>query len=325
MKPKYFTLLLTTIFLFVYTTAAEEIKIDLKEKVTLPEKQIVLGDIASVSCNNPFLLEKIGNVPLGNTPWPGNIRKIERDILTVRLMDEGIDLNSNEIIYGGTPFSLVAVESTILRGDEILRVAKEYCLSNLSRSEDEANVESDRPVQDKLLPANAEDIRLEVMQVETNKDRGSIQLVVRIFINDKLYLKVPVFFHVRIYETIVTSSKKIDRNDTLTLDNLMMSKMETTKFYRTMFSKVEDLIGKRALRSIPPNTPITPEIVDNSPAIKKGDIIRVFVHSGNLHVITKGVAKEDGCIGKIIKVKNIDSNKELYGVVEDSTAVKIVF
>lgn len=88
---------------------------------------------------------------------------------------------------------------------------------------------------------------------------------------------------------------------------------------------MEDLIGKRASRSILPNTPITPEIVDNSPAIKKGDLVKVFVHSGNLHVVTKGVAKEDGCVGKIIRVKNLDSHKELYGRVEDSTAVKIVF
>lgn len=325
MKLKYFTLLPATIIFLVYATHAEEIKIDLKDKVTLPEKQIVLSDIATISCNNPVLLEKVGRVLLGNTPWPGNVRRIEKDILAVRLKDEGIDVDNHEILYGDTAFSLISVESTTISGDEILMVAREYLLSNLSRSEDEVIIESDRSIQDKLLPANAGDIRLEVTQVEANKDRGNIQLVVRILMNDKLYLKVPVFFHVRLYETIVTSSTKIERNDTLTLDNLTMSRMETTKLSRTTFDKPEDLIGKRALRSILPNTPITPEIVYNAPAVKKGDLVRVFVHSGNLHVVTKGVAKEDGCIGKVIRVKSIDSNKELYGTVEDSTAVKIVF
>ncbi len=323
MKLKGLILLPATIFFMVHTTVAEIIKIDLKEKVVLPEKQIVLGDIASISCNNPLLLERVSNVFLGNTPWPGNVRKIERDLLAVRLMDEGIDVN--EVTYGSTTVSLVSAESTTITGGEILMAAKEYLLSNLSRSEDEIIIETDRMIQDKLLPASKEDVRLEVTQVETNKDRGNVQLIVRILTNDKLCMKVPVFFNIRLYENIVTSSKKIDRNDTLTLDNLIISRMETTKLSRTVFSKAEELVGKRALRSILPNTPITPELVDNSPAIKKGDLIKVFIHTGNLHVVTKGVAKEDGCVGKIIRVKNIDSNKDLYGKVEDSTAVKIVF
>lgn len=325
MKLKYFFLLPATILFLIYATIAEEIKIDLKEKVTLPDKQIVLGDIATIFCNNPVLLEKVGNVSLGNTPCPGNVRRIERDLLALRFMEEGIDVNNNKILYGDAAFSLVSVESTTISGDEILSVARDYLLSNLSRSEDEIVIESDRSIPDKLLPANDGNIRLEVTQVETNKDRGNIQLVVRILINDKLYLKVPVFFYVRVYETVVISSTKIDRNDTLTLDNLTMSRMETTKISRTTFDKPEDIIGKRALRLILPNTPITPEVVYNAPAIRKGDLIRVFIHSGNLHVVTKGVAKEDGCVGKIIRVKNIDSNKELYGTVEDSTAVKIIF
>jgi len=323
MKLLYLILLPATIIFIVHTAVAEIIKIDLKEKVTLPEKQIVLGDIASISCNNPFLLERVGNVLLGNTPWPGNVRKIERDLLGVRLMDEGIDLN--EVTYGSTTVSFVSVESMTITGNEIVRVAKEYLLSNLPRSEDEIIIESDRAMQDKLLPANKEDVRMEVTQVETNKDKGNIQLIVRILIHDKLFMKVPVFFNIRVFENIVTPSKKIDRNDILTLDDLVISRMETTKLSRTTFRKVEDLVGKRALRSILPNTPITPELVDNSPAIKKGDLVKVFVHAGNLHVVTKGVAKEDGCVGKIIRVKNIDSNKELYGEVEDSTTVKIVF
>ena len=140
------------IFFMMHTTVAEIIKIDLKEKVTLPEKQIVLSDIASISCNNPFLLERISNVLLGNTPWPGNVRKIERDLLSVRLMDEGVDLN--EVTYGSTTVSLVSVESTTITGSEILKAAKEYLLSNLSRSGDEIIIDSDRVMQDKLLPAN---------------------------------------------------------------------------------------------------------------------------------------------------------------------------
>ena len=61
---------------------------------------------------------------------------------------------------------------------------------------------------DKLLPANGDDIRWEISQIDANKDRGNVQLIVRISINEKQYLKMPVFFTIRTYEDIVIAKKK---------------------------------------------------------------------------------------------------------------------
>ncbi len=323
MKLHFFIPLPLAIFFALHAAMGGKIAIEVKDRVTLPEKQITVGDIASVSCADPSLVERISGILIGNTPWPGNVRKIERDIINARLIDEGI--NVNDIAYGSTTSSLVSVESITIPGEYILKKAKEYLQARLNHPDREIIIESDRPPRDKLLPANEGIIRLEVSQIDANKDRGNVQLIVHIFVNDKQHLKIPVFFHIRLYEDIVTSKRKIDRNDILCTDNLVIRRMETTKLAGLAFNSVEDLRGKRAIHPILPNTPITAEIVDNPPVIKKGEFIKIFIQTGNLHVVTKGVAKEDGYSGKIIRIKNIDSNKELYGRVEDSTSVKIVF
>ena len=323
MKLNILIFLPVVIFSIIHTAVGEKINIEIRDKVTLPEKQMVLGDIAYVSCNNPSLLERINNIFLGNTPWPGNVRKIEKDVINARLMDEGIDFKG--ITYGSTTSSLITVESIAITGEEIIRKAREYLLSKLSRPETEIIIESDRPPMDKLLPANGGDIRWEISQIDANKDRGNVQLVVRISIDEKQYLKIPVFFTIRTYEDIAVPNKKIDRHDILAMDDLVIKRMETTKLAGLTFDNAEELAGKRAIRSIQPNIPITAEMIDNPPLIKKGDFIKVSVQSGNLHIVTKGVAKEDGYVGKVIRIKNTDSNKELYGKVEDSTTVKIIF
>ena len=323
MKLNILIFLPVVIFSIIHTAVGEKINIEIRDKVTLPEKQMVLGDIAYVSCNNPSLLERINNIFIGNTPWPGNVRKIEKDVINARLLDEGIDFNG--IAYGSTTSSLITVESIAITGEEIIRKAREYLLSKLSRPETEIIIESDRPPMDKLLPANGGDIRWEISQIDANKDRGNVQLVVRISIDEKQYLKIPVFFTIRTYEDIAVPNKKIDRHDILAMDDLVIKRMETTKLAGLTFDNAEELAGKRAIRSILPNIPITAEMIDNPPLIKKGDFIKVSVQSGNLHIVTKGVAKEDGYVGKVIRIKNTDSNKELYGKVEDSTTVKIIF
>jgi len=323
MKLNILIFLPVVIFSIIHTAVGEKINIEIRDKVTLPEKQMVLGDIAYVSCNNPSLLERINNIFIGNTPWPGNVRKIEKDVINARLMDEGIDFKG--ITYGSTTSSLITVESIAITGEEIIRKAREYLLSKLSRPETEIIIESDRPPMDKLLPANGGDIRWEISQIDANKDRGNVQLVVRISIDEKQYLKIPVFFTIRTYEDIAVPNKKIDRHDILAMDDLVVKRMETTKLAGLTFDNIEELLGKRAIRSILPNIPITAEMIDNPPLIKKGDFVKVSVQSGNLHIVTKGVAKEDGYVGKVIRIKNTDSNKELYGKVEDSTTVKIIF
>ena len=200
MKLNILIFLPVVIFSIIHTAVGEKINIEIRDKVTLPEKQMVLGDIAYVSCNNPSLLERINNIFIGNTPWPGNVRKIEKDVINARLLDEGIDFNG--IAYGSTTSSLITVESIAITGEEIIRKAREYLLSKLSRPETEIIIESDRPPMDKLLPANGGDIRWEISQIDANKDRGNVQLVVRISIDEKQYLKIPVFFTIRTYEDI---------------------------------------------------------------------------------------------------------------------------
>ncbi len=301
----------------------EIINIEIKDKVTLPEKQMVLGDIAYVSCNDPSLLERINNVFIGNTPWPGNIRRIEKDIIAARLADEGLELKA--IVFGSATSSLVSVESVAVKGEEILKKAKDYLLAKLSRSEGEIIIETDRPPADKLLPATEGDVRFEISQIDANKDRGDVQLVVRIFINDKQYSKIPVFFTIRVYEDVVVAKRKIDRNGILSDDDLLVKRLETTRLGSLTYGSIEELEGKRAVRFIQPNSPITQDIVDNPPVMKKGDVVKVLIQANNFSVTAKGVAKEDGFLGKVIKVKNIDSNKELYGTVENSDTVRILF
>ncbi|MEK7296536.1 MAG: hypothetical protein AAB069_01425, partial [Planctomycetota bacterium] len=60
----------------VHNVYGGKIIIELQDRVVLSEKQMVLGDIAYVSCGDPVLLERVNNIPLGNTPYVGNVRRI---------------------------------------------------------------------------------------------------------------------------------------------------------------------------------------------------------------------------------------------------------
>ncbi|MBI5306931.1 MAG: hypothetical protein HZB37_00970, partial [Planctomycetes bacterium] len=84
-----FTFFIVALFA-VHNVDGGKITIERQDRVVLPEKQMGLVDIAYVSCGDPVLLENVNNIPLGNTPCVGNVRRIETAIIAARLMDEGI-------------------------------------------------------------------------------------------------------------------------------------------------------------------------------------------------------------------------------------------
>ncbi|MBM4053988.1 MAG: flagellar basal body P-ring formation protein FlgA [Planctomycetes bacterium] len=325
MKIKYLPIIPFLMFTIVSITIGQQITIELKESVTLPEKKVTLVDIAHISCTDPDLLKKLNNVLLGDTPWPGNVRKIDKNIIASRLLDAGID--PNQVAYSKNDFSMISVESITITGDEILQTAKDYINSSLSFSEgnEEIVVEAERPPNDVMLPSGSGNIRMEVSQVNASKNRGRVQMVVRIYIDDKQYQKIPMYFDIRHFEDVVVANKRINRNDILTAEDIAIKRIETTRLPGvTTYDSIEPLLGKRVLYTILPDKPIAQNMVDDPAVIKKGDLVKILVKIGNLSVLSKGIAKEDGYRGRVIKIMNIDTKRELYGEVKEDNTVKVV-
>ena len=325
MKIKYLPIIPFIMFAIVSVSFGQQITVELKESVSLPEKEVTLGDIADLSCSDADLLNKLHNVFIGNTPLPGNVRKIEKNIIASRLLDAGI--SPNEVSFGRNDFTMISVESITMTGDEILQTAKEYVISKLAYSErnEEIVVEAERPPNDIMLPLGGGIMRIAVSQVNENKSSGRVQIVVRIYLDEKQYHKIPMYFTIRRYEDIVVASRKINRNDILAAKDIWIKRIETTNMPGiTTFDRIEPLLGKRILYTIPVGKPITQNMVDDPAVIKKGEIVKILVKIGNLSILTKGVAKEDGYRGRAIKVMNLDTKKELYGEVKDDCTVKII-
>lgn len=83
------------------------------------------------------------------------------------------------------------------------------------------------------------------------------------------------------------------------------------------------LIGKRLKRSVARGMPITEEMVEDPPLIRRGTRIRLVVEAPGLKVMTLGQAKEEGSLGEVIAVTNLDSMKTVYGEVVDASTVRV--
>jgi flagella basal body P-ring formation protein FlgA len=61
------------------------------------------------------------------------------------------------------------------------------------------------------------------------------------------------------------------------------------------------------------------------PTISQGSLVKLIVQKSGFKIVTKGLAQQAGYKGEVIRVKNINSKKMLYGTIVDSDSIHVVY
>jgi flagella basal body P-ring formation protein FlgA len=83
------------------------------------------------------------------------------------------------------------------------------------------------------------------------------------------------------------------------------------------------LIGKMARRTLLPGYAIRAAAIDNPRAVVNGSEVRLIYAENGLTIVTTAAALQDGGIGDLIKVRNVDSGVTVSGVVQADGSVRV--
>ena len=87
--------------------------------------------------------------------------------------------------------------------------------------------------------------------------------------------------------------------------------------------QASQVVGKKLLRSIKAGSVIDLASVEFPPMVKKGTPVKIFCQKNGIELTAAGIAKTDGKQDQIIKVKNISSDKEIFGRVTAPGLVEV--
>ena len=314
---------LLIMFTYLPNVIAGKIEISLKDKVILEEDEITIKDISTVTGEDAELVNKVEGIVIGNAPGANSTRRINLSFIKMRLKSSSVDVS--EVIFTDAKSSLVSVESTKIKGLEIAQKAKEYLLDFLPMDDRETTVELGRIPADQWVPKRRDKIDFFITLIDTSKDRGKIELVVSASSDSKRYFKVPVYFNVRVFEFVAITKRKLRRKQEITRENLFIARRDTTRMRGMAFSSIDDLKGMTTIASVQANTILTDHMVEIPPTIKQGSLVKLIVERSGFKIVTKGLAQQTGYKGDVIKIKNMNSKKMLYGKVINSGSVNVVY
>lgn len=84
-----------------------------------------------------------------------------------------------------------------------------------------------------------------------------------------------------------------------------------------------DLVGKVARRTLLPNRPIPSIAVEEPRAVSTGGQVQLVFQQDGLIIVTTAQALQNGYVGQVVQVRNLDSGLVVSGVVQPDGAVRV--
>lgn len=123
---------------------------------------------------------------------------------------------------------------------------------------------------------------------------------------------------------VVVSGRKLRRLDVIEAEDIHLQTIRLRRVRSRYISDLQEVIGKRLTQSLRKGTPIRGDQLEITPLVRRGDRVTITVRSQGLQIVTLGKAKQDGHLGEMIRVMNLDSKKTVLAEVVDSGDVLIV-
>jgi len=124
---------------------------------------------------------------------------------------------------------------------------------------------------------------------------------------------------------IPVPKRLISAGDVIAADDLEWQAVHLTRLSGNSLTDAEQLVGRMAKRPLKAGQILRQSDVAVSPVIRKNDLIRLVVKTGQMTLSVQGKAMQDAAMGQTIRVVNVNSNRQLTGTVIDAGTVAIGF
>lgn len=118
------------------------------------------------------------------------------------------------------------------------------------------------------------------------------------------------------------TTRMISQGERVKAEDLRMAMIDVT-FAKDAGLRMEDIQGQLAARTLSVGSPVWMADLKREPAAKRGQIVRALVGDQDFEITVNVEAQENGFIGDLVKVKNLDTQKVLSALVTDKGVVKL--
>jgi flagella basal body P-ring formation protein FlgA len=315
-------LVLLVLHLLTGWALANEVSVVLSDQVTVQGPALLLGELASISGDDANRVRTLRELKIGNAALPGSSVVIPKALLRMRLAATGIDLTG--ITWQIPPVVTVTTGSQAVNSQELVdrAIAAVHQRAGTQPGSSDITITPIITFRDLTVPLGVLSFAVDVPY--GIRYQGPTTVSISISADDRLFTKVNLRMDVKRFQKIVVAARPIAAQEILQSDNLQYERRDIGTLASGYYTDISKVVGLMARRSMAPGVPLNEASLAKPVLIRRGSVVTILAHIGNMAVRVTGQALQDGSESQEIRVQNTVSNKIISARVVDETTVQVL-
>jgi flagella basal body P-ring formation protein FlgA len=285
------------------------------------DADVRLGDIADIRNGDPARIQKLKDLVIGAAALPGRSRNFDEAYIRTRLKQSDVDLAQIEI--KSSEIIEVSTKSIEISRKMIEDIVLSFLDNKIPWDKNRVNVKFIRTSENLFLPDRP--YTYKVIPPIRTRYLGNVPLSVVFDVQGLPSIKAWATVRIGVETDVIVVQNPLNRNQIIEKSDVNIVSMDMADLPSNYISSLEDVVGKRTLRTMNPKEVLRTDIVELPPMVKRNDRVSIVAESESLRITAVGEVKESGGRGDRIKVVNLNSNKEIFARVLDPKTVRVEF
>jgi flagella basal body P-ring formation protein FlgA len=258
-----------------------------------------------------------GDTPIAQAPRPGQTMSLDARFLRQLARAYHLDIDNGETF----DHVLVARKCQIIKSDTVTSAIVD-AINDRTQQSANMDVVFDTGEVQFTLPTNVDaTVAVQGLNFDSSSNRFLAILVVPAN-GPTLYTQQVVG---TVYEKMQVPVLKhaVSAGDTIQAEDIGWTSTRVDQLALSAVTDEQQVIGRIAKRPMRPDQIMRATDLINEPTVHKNNLITIAVQTEDMSLTVRGKALEDGAIGQTIRVVNVNTNKQLMGVVKDAATVII--
>ncbi len=290
--------------------------VEIRERSVIHGKQILLKNIGKVKGFTPPVKADYELIYFSHAPRPGAEQTFSRRYVEKVLRSNGVKGQFQ------IPEQITVVRASQEIDDKQLEsLLTEAALEQTGLEADRLSLKIARKNGGIMLPYG--DTSLTVAFPPDEKFRGLATAKVTPYVNGRKQRAFFVTARVEIRGEALYSTREMKRGDVVSPADIEQREVILSKMPLNFIKDKEDVLGMEVSARIRKGEVIRATAVESPELVRRGDLVMLVIETKGMRVESRGIAQQAGKRGQVIKVKNLGSNKLVYGEVRNSSEVRV--
>ncbi len=304
--------------LFLLPSLGQAIEVHFKSQAQVTGQRITLGEIAKI---NPEAAErKFSEERLFRAPRAGQTKVYKTKVLkayVLQALPRGITIK-----WSGSEKIIVRRKGILITQEKLKNVINSYLEE---KRKDFPKIDLHFIANNFPDPFTVPTGKMSYEVIPGQPDIiGSHHLTVLFEIDGQVVKNVTIRGKLKAIAPVITAIKDLSRGAVINKKDVRQKKCELAKLRDPCF-RIASVIGKRLKRKIDSGEVIEQHDLTLPIMVNRGQLVTMVAKKGPLEIRAKGVACSNGKQGEVIKVRNTNSQREIFCKVTGSGQVLVEF